>query len=113
MYQSYAVLSENKMPNIEIVGDISKVRRYRAISDHLFSDLAGEAVLLSLRNGKYYGVNHVGAAIWSAIQQSSSLAEIEAVLMKEYEVDEETCRSEVKSFLDTMIREELVDVLDE
>lgn len=113
MHQSYAAATENEMSNIEIAYDIAKVRRYRAIKDHLFSDLAGEAVILSLKNGKYYGVNHVGAAIWSAIQQKSSLAEIETVLMQEYEVDEETCRSEVKSFLDNMIQEELVDVLDE
>ncbi len=113
VYESYATSRENGMPNFE-TGDVSsKIRRYRAIKDHLFSDLAEEAVILSLRNGKYYGVNHVGAAIWSIIQQPVTLSEIESALMKEYAVDEPTCRTEVESFLDNMIREELIDVIDE
>lgn len=106
-------LSNNEMSDPEITSNVPKVKRYRAIKDHLFSSLADEAVLLSLRNGKYYGVNHVGAAIWSAIQKPATLAEIEESLIKEYDVDEETCRAAVAEFLDNMVREELIDVLDE
>jgi hypothetical protein len=113
VYDSYAGPRENGMPSLELGENGLKIRRYRAIKDHLFSDLADEAVLLSLRNGKYYGLNHVGVAIWSIIQQAVTLSEIESSLMKEYAVDEQTCRAAVSSFLENMIREELIDVLDE
>jgi hypothetical protein len=113
MHGKYIPAFEGDMSDIEIPSSSSKVRRYRAIKDHLFSALAEEAVLLSLRNGKYYGVNHVGAAIWSILQEPVTVSEIEAHLMNEYDVDEETCRSEVAEFLDKMIGEELIDVLDE
>lgn len=113
MHGKVAPIFENNMSDIEINRSTSIVRRYRAIKEHLFSTLADEAVLLSLRNGKYYGVNHVGAAIWSIVQQPVTLAEIEAHLMDEYAVDEETCRAEVAKFLEQMIGEELIDVLDE
>ena len=113
MYEGYAASRGDGMPNIETSDDSSKIRRYRAIKEHLFSDLTEEAVLLSLKNGKYYGVNHVGAAIWSIIQQPVTLSEIESSLMEQYEVDEETCRTEVETFLENMIREELIDVIDE
>ncbi|MGD9629036.1 MAG: lasso peptide biosynthesis PqqD family chaperone [Pyrinomonadaceae bacterium] len=101
------------MPDTETAHNAIRVRRYRAIEDHLFSDLAEEAVILSLRNGKYYGINHVGASIWWVIQQPATLAEVESHLMKEYDVDEETCRAEVALFLETMMREKLIDVFDE
>lgn len=113
MYESHANPLNNEMPNLEIGEDRSKVKRYRAIIDHLFSDLAQEAVILSLKNGRYYGVNQVGSAIWSIIQQPMTVPDIESFLMNEYDVDEETCSTEVASFLETMMREELVDVLDE
>ncbi len=113
VYESYSTSCENGMPDFETSSNSVKIRRFRAIKDHLFSDLAEEAVILSLRNGKYYGVNHVGAAIWSIIQEPVTLSELESALMKEYEVDEATCRAEVETFLDNMIREELIDVIDE
>lgn len=88
-------------------------RRLKAIEGHLFSEMKGEGVILSLKNGKYYGVNAVGASIWKAIQSSATLQEIESSVMQEYEVDELTCRQEVLSFLKKMVKEELVEILDE
>jgi hypothetical protein len=112
MFESFVSLENNKL-DVEESAVRTKTRRYRAISDHLFSDLAEEAVILSLRNGKYYGVNNVGASIWSMIQKPMTLSEIEAVLMTEYAVSEDQCRSEVTAFLKSMIGEDLIDVLDE
>ncbi len=84
-----------------------------AIREHLFSDLNGEAVILSLKNGKYYGLNEVGKTIWRAINEPTSLAGIQCKVMCEYNVDEETCRQEVSSFLRKMYEEGLIEVVDE
>ncbi len=91
----------------------SKACRYRAIKEHLLSELNEEAVILSLKNGKYYGLNSVGFTVWSNVQQAATLSEIEAAVMNEYDVDEETCRREVSLFLDQMLREELVEAVDD
>ncbi len=112
MFESFIPLENGKQEIDESI-DRTKIRTYCAIKDHLFSDLAEEAVILSLRNGKYYGVNNVGASIWSMIQQPVTLSEIEAVLMTEYAVSADQCRAEVTAFLKTMIGEDLIDVLDE
>ena len=90
----------------------SPVRRYRAIKEHLLSELNEEAVILSLKNGKYYGLNSVGFTIWTNVQESATLSEIEAAVMNEYDVDEETCRREVSTFLEQMLSEELVETVD-
>ena len=113
MHGSYTVVQPLEMPDREIADTPPLVRRYCAIKDHLFSDLPEEVVILSLKNGKYYGVNQVGASIWSIIQQATTLADIESRLMDEYEVEETTCRAEVALFLETMIREKLINVIDE
>lgn len=92
---------------------VSPNSRFGAIKDHLFSEIKGEGVILSLKNGKYYGVNPVGASIWQAIQSPATLPEIQAAVVQEYDVDEETCRQEVLTFLEQMVNEELVEVSNE
>jgi hypothetical protein len=87
--------------------------RFEAIKDHLYSEIKEEGVILSLKNGKYYGVNPVGATIWQAIQSPATLPEIQAAVTREYDVDEDTCRREVLIFLEQMVNEELVEVSNE
>lgn len=87
--------------------------RYQAIKEHLFSRLNDEGVILSLKNGKYYGLNSVGLSVWTNIQKAATFAEIEAAVMEEYDVDEETCRREISLFLEKMLSEELIETVDD
>lgn len=87
--------------------------RFEAIKEHLYSEIKGEGVILSLKNGKYYGVNPVGVSIWQAIQSPATLQEIQTAVTREYDVDQENCRQEVLTFLEQMVNEELVEVLNE
>lgn len=93
--------------------DTATNRHFVAIKEHLYSDLNGEAVILSMKNGKYYGLNEVGRRIWNVIKEPANLDEIQARILDEYEVDEETCYREVSSFLQKMLSEGLIEVLDE
>lgn len=92
---------------------VFSVCRFSAIKDHLYSELKDEGVVLSLKNGKYYGLNEVGRSIWKSIQSPVTVAEIQTAIIDEYEIDEETCREEVINFLRQMAKEELVEVQDE
>lgn len=84
-----------------------------ASKEHLFSELKSEGVILSLTNGKYYGVNEVGVTIWKIIQNPASLKEIQTAVTNEYDVADEKCYQEVLSFLTEMSKEGLVNVLNE
>ena len=84
-----------------------------ADKEHLYSDLNGEAVILSLKNEKYYGINAVGAFIWSTIQNPVTFQDIQENIIEEYDIDEATCRKEVASFLKKMAEENLIEILDE
>lgn len=87
-------------------------RRFIANKESLFTDMDGEAVILSLQNGKYYGVNAVGAFIWEMLQKPVSFEDIRSTAMHEYEIDENTCRREILAFLKKMSEEGLIEILD-
>ena len=84
-----------------------------AIKEHLYSALKDEGVILSLKNGKYYGLNEIGCLIWLSIQTPTTIEQIQTAVMKEYEVDEKTCYETIKSFLQQMADEELVEICNE
>lgn len=74
------------------------------------SDLAGEAVILSLKNYKYYGLNSVGARIWNLIQNPMPLGEISGILLREYAVEPGRCESDLLVLLEKLAEEGLIEV---
>lgn len=73
--------------------------RVRAAKDQISCDLAGEAVILQLADGVYYGLNEVGARVWSLIQEQCSIGEIQSVIEDEYDVDAEQCGEDLQTLL--------------
>jgi hypothetical protein len=53
---------------------------------HVSADLAGEAAVLDLERGCYYGPNEVAARIWSLMQEPRGVGEIRDTLVREYDV---------------------------
>lgn len=100
------------MENQTLDESILMNQQFLANKENLFTDLNGEAVILSLQNGKYYGVNAVGAFIWGIIQNPASFEDIQARAMLEYDVDEAICRQEIMRFLEKMSEEGLIEILD-
>ncbi len=89
----------------------ASAERYQAVKEHLYSTLNGEAVVLNLQNGKYYGFNDVGISIWTVLQNGATVEEIRSALMSEYDIDDATCAREVETFLNSMKKENLVEVV--
>ena len=74
-------------------------------------DVANEAVLLSMRDGEYYGLNEVAASIWRLIQEPRTVLEIRDALLEEYSgIDAEECERAVIGFLGQMIALNLIDI---
>ena len=49
-------------------------------------ELEGEAVILNLESGVYFGLNAVGTRIWALIQEHGSLRMVLEAMQEEYEV---------------------------
>lgn len=75
------------------------------------SDLAGEAVILDMSSGTYYGLNAVGASIWQLIQAPKTVNHVQAALLEEYEVDVDTCEGDLLALLNDLQNKGLIEVV--
>lgn len=84
--------------------DLSLHSEVLASPQQVSCEVAEEAVLLSMRNGEYYGLNEVGASIWKLIQQPRRVIDIRDELLDLYSgVDESECEQQILSFLNEMV----------
>ena len=83
-----------------------------ATRNQVSCDLQGEAAILNLENGVYYGLNPVGARIWELIQEPRNVADIRNTILEEYDVDEERCQDDLLQLLREMETHGLIEVHD-
>lgn len=81
-----------------------------AARDQASSEVAGETIVLGLRRSAYYGMERVGARVWSLVQQPRAVGEIQAAILEEYDVDAERCERDLLAFLDDLLAEGLIDL---
>lgn len=74
----------------------------------LFQEVDGEAVLLSLDEGCYYGLDELGTRIWKLIQQDLDSDQVVAAIVEEYEVEPEQARSDLDAFLSDLEQSGLI-----
>ena len=89
---------------------ISKSSTIVAAKDQVSCDLAGEAVILNLKSGVYYGLNPVGARVWSLIQEPRTVGAVLEALLEEYEVDPGRCEGDLLLLLDELIGRDLLEI---
>jgi hypothetical protein len=83
-----------------------------AAKDQVSCDLAGEAAILNIKNGVYYGLDPVGARIWNLMQEPRAVAEIQDVITSEYDVEPERCARDLVGLLEKLLAEGLIEVKD-
>src|SRR6185437_977662 len=72
---------------------------------------AGEdVVMVSIENGRYYGVSQVARAIWEAIERPISVSDLINDLITNYSVNRSTCEKETFAFLEQLAAERLLQV---
>jgi hypothetical protein len=64
---------------------ISLDRSFAISKDAVFRDLDGEAVILDLESGTYFGLNAVGARIWQLVERHNGLRAVFEDLCREYD----------------------------
>ena len=80
--------------------------------EQISSDLAGEAVILNLRDGVYYGLDDVGARIWNLIHEPRSVKQVCDQIFEEYDVSASQCERDVLALLDELAAAGLIEVRD-
>jgi hypothetical protein len=79
-----------------------------ATKNQVFSELAGEAVILHLDRGVYFGLDEVGTRIWQLLQESKPLREVRDIIVREYDVAPQQCEQDLFSLVEKLVEEGLV-----
>jgi hypothetical protein len=77
------------------MAEISLSSTVQRSSDVLFQELQGEAVLLDLKSGTYFGLDGTGTRIWQLLGENGSLCKVSGSMLDEYEVDEGRCTTDL------------------
>lgn len=77
-------------------------------SGNIVSNMNGEKVMLNVNRGKYFNLGKTGGEIWELLKEPTTVKQLVAILTTEYEIDEEECAEQITSFLEVLLKEELI-----
>jgi hypothetical protein len=82
--------------------------RVVASDEQVHTSLGDEAVILGLQDGVYYGLDAVGARVWSLLAVPRRVSEIVALLVEEFDVSAERCEHDVIALLGELTERRLI-----
>lgn len=75
-----------------------------ASDDQISCDVGDEAVLLSVVDGEYYGLNPVAASVWRQIREPRTIAAVCDALLAEYDgISSAECERAVSELVGEMV----------
>ncbi len=87
--------------------------RLRIPEDVMVRDLAGEAVLLHLGTGSYFGLDSVGARVWHLLAEHQATEAVVPLLLQEFDVDERQLRLDLDALFTQLLEQGLLIAADE
>ena len=78
--------------------------------DVLFREIGGEAVLLNLQTGKYFGLDETGTRMWQLLAERGAIEPVVTALADEYEVTEEQVRKDLLALVEKLAANQLVQI---
>ena len=72
------------------------------------SEIDGETVMMSIENGKYYGLDNIGSFIWEQIESPVSVSDLMDMILLDYDIDRETCERDVMAFLKKLYDDDII-----
>lgn len=83
--------------------------RVTARPDVFVRVLEGEAVILNVRTGFYFGLDEVGTRMWDVLSVAPSVQKAYELLLEEYEVEPDRLRGDLIEFVGRLREHELVE----
>ena len=92
--------------------DVSEVAHMTVtIPDHvLFQRLDGEAVILDVQTGGYFGLNGVGTFVWERLAEGLDTRAVIDALCEQYEVDQATASADAQTFFSALHQQKLIEI---
>lgn len=81
-----------------------------ASADQVSCELDGEAAVLSLATGTYFGLDGTGAVIWAALQEPAPVSAVIQAVVDAFDVTASACEADVLAFLHDLHAHGLIEV---
>jgi hypothetical protein len=88
--------------------DSQQQRGYAPNADVYSQTLSGEAVLLDVRTGRYWGLDEIGTRIWELLERSYTIEAVIGTLSEEYHADLAVLAEDTRAFVETLIAAGLI-----
>jgi hypothetical protein len=75
----------------------------------MYRTVGDEAVLLNVKKQSYFGLDSVGARMWTALNESGSIQTALESLLAEYDVSEPQLRKDLEAFVEKLLEQGLVE----
>ncbi len=79
-------------------------------TDVLFREIAGEAVILNLQTGKYFGLDEVGTRMWQLLAEHRRIGLALDVLAEEYAVTRDQLQHDLFDLVDKLNSQQLIEI---
>ena len=87
---------------------IDDEQRLRPAPDVVSRVLDGEAVLLHLGRGTYFGLNEVGTRVWELLADGPTVRELQERIVAEFDVEPETAAQDVRELVEQLMQRDLI-----
>lgn len=79
-------------------------------NDIISTQMDSDTVMMSIENGKYYGLDPISGRIWELMEQPIKTGDMINILVAEYEVDQYDCERDLLVFLKELLSQELAGI---
>ena len=86
-----------------------KADRVRVAEGVLSREVQGEAVLLHLDSGEYFGLDAVATRVWQLLSESGDVSRVESTISEEFEVDPARASKDVRDLVAELLRMRLLE----
>src|ERR1700688_1659703 len=87
------------------IGDATMISRSSSV---LTAEVDGEIIMMSIQQGRYFGLDDIGSDIWKRIEQPCSCASLIDRLAADYDADRATIAADVHALLGRMAAQDVV-----
>ncbi|HVZ48211.1 MAG TPA: PqqD family protein [Gemmatimonadaceae bacterium] len=77
--------------------------------DQVSANVAGESVILGMRDGVYYGLDPVATRIWELLHTPTTLETVLGAITAEFDVSREQATNDLLAFANDLLAHGLVD----
>jgi hypothetical protein len=87
-------------------------QHFACSADVLARVLDGEAVLLDLASGEYFGLNSVGTRVWELLSAGRSYGEVRAAIVGEFDAPPGAVERDIEELVGRLLERNLVSLVD-